>query len=362
MSPRARATSTNVAELAGVSQSAVSRVFTPGASVSPQTREKVLAAAAQLKYRPNAIARTLITNKSRLIGVVTPYLDNPFYSDVLQQLSGRLQEHAFQVLLFTGFRNKESEKLLARILQYNVDGLIFASTTLSSAFAAECDAAGVPVVLFNRTTRRDEVSSVTSNNLRGGRHVAEFLLAGGHSRFAYVAGITTSSTNRDRESSFVKHLRAAGHNLSHRVEANYSYTEALGAARSLFSSAHPPDAVFCANDQMAMAVIEVARSEFGLRVPQDVSIIGYDDVKPAGWPSFDLTTVEQPVAPMVDTTVEFVLKRILSDVVEPLHRVFDGDLVVRGSARIPADGVIESDGRRIWRPERITQNGRQATS
>lgn len=350
MASKLRATSINVAELAGVSQSAVSRVFTPGASVSMQTRAKVLAAAAKLKYRPNAIARTLITNKSRLIGVVTPFLDNPFYSDVLQKLSGRLQEHAFQVLLFTGFRNKESEKLLARVLQYDVDGLIFASTTLSSAFATECDAAGVPVVLFNRTTRRDEVSSVTSNNLRGGRHVADFLLAGGHKCFAYVAGITTSSTNRDRESAFVKRLRSAGHDLSHRVEANYSYTEALDAARTVFGSANPPDAVFCANDQMAMAVMEVARNEFGLHVPKDVSIVGYDDIKPAGWPSFDLTTVEQPVACMIETTVEFVLKRIMSEVVEPLHRVFDGDLIVRGSARIPKRGVVESGGRRIWDP------------
>ena len=362
MQSRPRATSNEVAEAAGVSQSAVSRVFTPGASVSAQTREKVLAAAAKLKYRPNAIARTLITNKSRLIGVVTPFLDNPFYSDVLQELSARLQQHAFQVLLFTGFRNKESEKLLTRILQYNVDGLIFASTTLSSAFAAECDALGVPVVLFNRTTRRDEVSSVTSNNTRGGRHVAEFLLAGGHRHFAFMAGITTSSTNRDRETAYVKRLRAVGHELSHRVEANYSYTEALVGARAMFGSPKPPDAVFCANDQMALAVMEVARGEFGLRVPDEVSIIGYDDIRPASWPSFDLTTMEQPVLRMVETTVEFMLKRILSEPDEPLHRVVDGDLIVRSSARMPRDGLIELAGRRIWRPESVLQPGRQATS
>lgn len=349
MSTKGRITSVDVARRAGVSQSAVSRTFTPGASVGAKTREKVIAAATALGYRPNAIARSLITSRSRMIGVVMAYLDNQFYPDVLEALGERLQERGYQVLLFTGFKDRDSDPVMGHILQYQVDGLILASTTLSSALAEECAAAGVPIVLINRTTQRDSVSSVTSDNLTGGRAVAEFLVAGGHRRYAYVAGIAKSSTNRDREAGFCEGLEAAGIGELVRVAGHYSEEGAAQAARQLFSRFDPPDAVFCANDHMALSVLDVARHEFGLRVPEDVSIIGYDDVRPAGWKSYSLTTVEQPLDSMVDATIEILMDQIEGESASPRHEVIPGDLVVRGSARLPPSGLLDMDGRRVWR-------------
>src|SRR5690606_22341616 len=162
-------TSSMVADHAGVSQSAVSRTFTPGASISSKTRAKVLAAAKELGYRPNAIARSLITNRSRIIAVVMSYLENLFYPDVLEELGRRLAAENYHVLLFTGFMDRDSDPVFDQLMQYRVDGIVLASTSLSSELSEECAAAGIPVVLFNRTTERDVVSSVTSRNREGGR-------------------------------------------------------------------------------------------------------------------------------------------------------------------------------------------------
>ncbi|RYE58823.1 MAG: LacI family transcriptional regulator, partial [Hyphomicrobiales bacterium] len=181
-------TSSQVARHAGVSQSAVSRTFTPGASISPKTRAKVVASAKELGYRPNAIARSLITNRSRIIAVVMAYLENLFYPDVLEELGRLLVKENYRLLLFTGFMDRDSDPVFDQLMQYRVDGIVLASTSLSSELSEECAAAGIPVVLFNRTTERDAVSSVTTRNREGGRRVAEFLLAGGHKKFGYISG------------------------------------------------------------------------------------------------------------------------------------------------------------------------------
>lgn len=347
---KGRVTSLEVARRAGVSQSAVSRTFTPGASVAPATREKVIQAAKELGYRPNAIARSLITSRSRIVGVAMGYLDNHFYPEVLETLTSRLQNRGYQVLLFTGFQEREADPGMMQILQYQVDGLILASTTLSSELAEQCSAAGVPIVLVNRTTERAAVSGVTSDNRQGGERVAQFLLAAGHETFAYVAGIAGASTNRDRETGFRKRLKAAGIDDIIKVEGYYSHDGAERAARELFSMKNPPEAIFCANDHMALAVMDVARFEFGTRIPEDVSIVGYDDAGPGRWKSYALTSIEQPVEYMVNATIEMLMRQIDGDEQGPRQKKIRGDLIVRGSARLPDAGIVEVEGRRIWRP------------
>jgi LacI family transcriptional regulator len=342
-------TSVDVAQRAGVSQSAVSRTFTPGASVSERTRQKVLSAAGELGYRPNAIARSLITSSSRIIGVVMAYLDNQFYPDVLEALSQRLQARGYQVLLFTGFKDRDSDPVMAQILQYQVDGLILVSTTLSSALSAECAAAGIPIVLLNRTTSHDDVCSVTSDNVRGGWLVADFLLAGGHRTFAYVAGTANSSTNRDRRTGFRDRLQSATVDELTEVDGHYSHPGAAQAARRIFSRKRPPDAVFCANDHMAIALMDVARYEFGLRIPEQVSVVGYDDAGPSGWPSYALTTIEQPLDLMVDKSIDILMGQIEGEQTPTRQEVIEATLVVRNSARLPPSGLEDVDGRRIWR-------------
>lgn len=344
-------TSSQVAEHAGVSQSAVSRTFTPGASISPKTRAKVLAAAKELGYRPNAIARSLITNRSRIIAVVMAYLENLFYPDVLEELGRRLAAENYHVLLFTGFNDRDSDPVFDQLMQYRVDGIILASTSLSSELAEECETAGIPVVLFNRTTEKDVVSSVTTKNFEGGRLVGEFLVAGGHRTFGYISGLANSSTNRDRFMGYEEAL--ARHGIDH-IEVrtgNYSRTEAQVAARELLSLPNRPEAIFVANDHMAVAVMDVARYEFGISIPEDLSIVGYDDVGPARWPSYGITSVTQPIGGMVEATVDILMDQIASGDIEAHHRVISGEMIVRTSARLPQTGIVEIDGQQIYRPD-----------
>lgn len=328
-------TSSQVAGHAGVSQSAVSRAFTPGASISADTRARVLASARELGYRPNAIARSLITKNSRIIAVVMAYLENLFYPAVLEELGRALAAQNYHLLLFTGFMDRDSDPVFEQLMQYRVDGIILASTSLSSELSEECATAGIPVVLFNRTTLRASVSSVTTGNRDGGRQIADFLVAAGHRRFGYIAGLQASSTNRDRYEGFLEGLAAHGIADVAVETGNYSRLDAEAATRRMLSRPDRPDALFVANDHMAVAAMDVARHEFGLQVPRDLSIIGYDDVDLARWPSYDLTSMRQPVQPMVAATVDILMRQITSGVITAEHRVIGGDLVVRSSARRP---------------------------
>jgi DNA-binding LacI/PurR family transcriptional regulator len=327
-------TSDDVAKRAKVSQSAVSRTFTPGASVSAKTRESVLKAAAALGYRPNALARAMNSGKSRLIAMLVAYLDNQFYPIVLEQLSRILQARGYQVLLFMTDTGNQDE-VVQRILQYQVDGIVMASATLSSELARECAATGIPVVMFNRYVASSPASSVTSDNIEGGRKVADFLVRGGNQRIAFIAGAEDSSTNRDREAGFYKGLAEHGVAAFARAVGGYTFEGAKQATRQLMRLKQRPDAIFVANDHMAFAALDVIRHEFGLRVPKDISIIGYDDVPEASWFAYDLTTVSQSAEKMVETTAKILLEQIEKSQVKKRAAVLPAELVVRGSARRP---------------------------
>lgn len=335
MMDRVKITSHDVARLAGVSQSAVSRTFTPGASVSARTREKVERAAQKLGYRPNPIARAMITGKSRIVGLVVAYLENQFYPVALERLSRALQEKGYHILIFLAENSEQSvPEVVAELLDYRVDAIVTASVTMSNDLTAQCDAAGIPVVMFNRKQDDARLSSVTSDNIAGGRDVAHFLLAGGHRRIAHIAGLRESSTGRDRAQGFIAALAAHGVEPVAVVDGRYDAEEAQRHTRALFGQSSRPDAVFVGNDHMAFAVLDTLRFELGLRVPQDVSVVGYDDVPIAAWPAYDLTTIRQPVNRMVDATVSTLLGRIEGGT-EPRHIEIAGPLVIRGSARRP---------------------------
>jgi DNA-binding LacI/PurR family transcriptional regulator len=334
---KAQATSLDVARLAGVSQSAVSRCFTAGASVSDAMRDKVQEAARKLGYQPNAHARSLITGRSRIIGLVLSALENLYYPAVLERLAKRLQQDGYHLLIFIG-DNANSDDLVEEILQYNVDGIVLGATTLSSALAQRCADASIPVVLFNRIMASGSagaVSSVRSDNVGGGRDIARFLVAGGHQRIAYIAGREDSSTNLERERGFRDGLAEMGQRIYARAIGNYDVAQAQQAARDLFGhAADRPDAVFVAGDQMAIAVLDTLRHELGLAVPQDVSVVGFDNVPQAAWASYALTTFEQPVEPMVEATVA-LLQGYLRQAQTPPSRnlVVPGQLIIRQSAR-----------------------------
>ncbi|TMM49471.1 LacI family DNA-binding transcriptional regulator [Sulfitobacter sabulilitoris] len=331
-----KVTSLQVALRAGVSQSAVSRVFTPGASVSSKTAQKVRKAAEELGYRPNILARSLITGKSRIIGLVVSYLENQFYPEAIEKLSNALQEQGYHVLVFMAAQDDAAtHSVIEELLDYQVDGIITASVGMTSDLTERCDSAGIPIVMFNRLQDDDRLSGVSSDNVAGGRKVAEFLLRGQHDRIGHIAGWEGASTQRDREAGFVMGLADGARSLHSRISGAFKYDAATDAARRMFAGTDRPDAVFVANDHMAFAVMDVLRFELGLRIPQDVSVVGYDDVTLASWPSFNLTTVRQPANRMVSETVSILLSRIDDKNAEPRRVALDGPLIVRGSARLP---------------------------
>lgn len=334
-------TSFDVARLADVSQSAVSRTFTTGASVSESTRQKVLEAARKLGYQPNAHARSLITGRSRIIGVVMASFANLFYPVALERLAKRLQKDGYHILIFMS-DSQNSDNLIGELLQYKVDGIVLGATTLSSALAQRCADASIPVILFNRIMSTDSagaVSSVRSDNVNGGRAVAKFLAEAGHRRIAFIAGREDSSTNMERERGFREGLADFGLRIFARAIGNYDYEEARQAARELFSPlSDRPDAVFVAGDFMAIAVMDTLRTELGLHVPDDVSVIGFDNVPQAAWDSYQMTTYEQSIDPMIDATVNLLHKYLRGDPMPVGENiVVPGRLVVRTSARQPVN-------------------------
>lgn len=311
MSSPGKVTSLDVAKRAGVSRSAVSRVFTPGASVSERTASKVREAADALGYRPNVLARAMLTGKSKIIGLVVAYLDNHFYPTVLELLSEALEREGYHVLVFmASHADSDIEDVVGQILDYQVDGLVLASVALSSDLAKRCRASGVPVVLFNRKLETQGELAVVSDNHSGGRLAADHLVAQGRRRIGHIAGWEGASTQRDREAGFMEGLRAAGLGLYAREVGDFRLNQAKDAARRMFDTSDSPDAVFVANDYMAFGVLDVLRAELGLTVPGDVAVVGFDDVPSADWPAYSLTTIRQNARAMVTATVEALMTEI----------------------------------------------------
>jgi DNA-binding LacI/PurR family transcriptional regulator len=328
-----RVTSMQVAQRAGVSQSAVSRVFTPGASASAKTVEAVKKAADELGYRPNMMARAMITGKSRIIGLVVAYLDNQFYPLALERLSNALQEQGYHILVFTVPNDGDRvAKVMLELLDYQVDGIITASVSITNDLTERCAAVGIPIVMFNRAQDGRDISAVTSANVAGGRNVANFLISSGYKKIAHISGWLETSTGRDRLEGFreaMSVVEMAPHSV---IDGHFSQDIAAQATRDMMKGATPPDAIFVGNDHMAFAVMDTLRFELGLRIPEDVAIVGYDDVPLAQWASYDLTTVRQPVNRMVQATIDILLSQINDDDILPRRIEIDGPLMVRGSA------------------------------
>ena len=332
-----RVTSVMVAEVAGVSQAAVSRVFTPGASVSTKTAEKVRRAASELGYRPNSLARAMVSGKSRIIGLVVAYLDNHFYPDAVEKLSNAFQKRGYHVLVFMASNNADKiDSVMQEILDYQVDGIVLASVALSSEITKRCKENGVPVVLFNRSQDDPNISSVTSDNYTGGAEVAKLLLKDCHEKIAYLAGWEGASTQRDREAGFVDVLHEAGKSLVSRSVGNFRTEQTRDAALALFNleASKRPDAIFVANDHMALTTMDVIRFSLNLSIPEDVAVVGFDDVPPASWPAYNLTTVRQRANKMVECTVDIILEKIdRSDRGKSTQIKIPSPIVVRGTTR-----------------------------
>jgi DNA-binding LacI/PurR family transcriptional regulator len=333
-----KASSKDVAKLANVSQSAVSRAFTSGSSIKPMTKEKIIKAAQELGYRPNIMARSMKTQKSKIIGFVFGYMKNQYYPLALEQLSRKLQELGYHSLMFFADSNEPADRIVEEFLQYQIDGVILGSVPLSDDWLEACHHVNVPVVLFNRAIDDRDVSAITSDNRKGGALVAEFLVKQGRKKLAFIAGYEGSSTSRDREQGFVVRLAELGMPLYWRGVGNYTQTEASEVTRNMFSGPEEewPDAVFVANDHMAFAVLDVLRHELNIDVPGKVGVVGYDDVPIAKSLAYNLTTVQQSIDLMVEKTVEVLMEKI-DDPMSPARRIeIEGPLIERKSTNAEA--------------------------
>lgn len=331
-----RVTAYHVAERAGVSQPTVSRVFTPGTRVSPDKVARVREAARELGYVPNTLARSLNSGRSYTIGIVLAYLKNPFYPDALQRLSERLSERGYHVMVFFAANlAEEVDGVVEDLVAHQVDGIILASVSMSNELTLRLRELKLPFVLFNRGQDDDALPSVTARNFEGGRIAGRFLAQGGHTRIAHISGWRKSLNGRDRQAGFIAGLNDHGLEPFAIKDSHYRRSMAIDATRAFFAGSEVPDAIFVGNDHMAFAVLETLRCEMGLRVPEDVSVIGFDDVAMSAWKVFDLTTVRQPANRMVQECVRMLLGMIEENETPEGRLEIESRLIVRGSARIP---------------------------
>lgn len=324
MTQPSRATSYDVARLAGVSQSAVSRCFKPGASISSKMRDKVMIAAKELGYQPNAMARGLITKRSGLIAVLVSSTMNFYYPEVLFQLTQRLSERGIRVLLFTVDTEDEADEVLDPIWQYSVDGVISASHLSLSQFEL-LQERGIPVTLFNRWFDDRKTDAVWADSCAAIDELIDELVAAGHSRFALLRGPDGSMVGRTRIDQVTRAL--ARHSLTTVTTETGDYRYNSGAQASAAILAHSPTAIIAANDMMAMGVIDALRHNHGVRVPDDISVAGFDGVTAGQFAAYRLTTIRQPIGRMADAAVSLLMQRVERDDVSCEQRVLDSILV-----------------------------------
>lgn len=328
------ATAADVAKLAGVSQPTVSRALADNPLVSPKTRRLVQEAARKLGYRPNAIARSLTLQRSGLIAVVCGSMDNPFYWDILRETNERLQSLDLQVLLFSVGPNDSFDGIIQKVLQYQVDGLIVLSAVLSSKAIAQCKKAGLPVILFNRHIDDSNLNAVCCDNIEGGRNVAKLLIKTGHKSFAYISGAEDTSTNRDRFQGFNGQLAESGFGPPVVEYGDYTYAGGREAVKRLILQGGRLDAIFCANDIMAIGALDGLRIDLNISVPEDISLVGFDDIPMASWSGIELTTVQQQADRMINATLGILQDNIDRACMESIFHLEPGRLIIRKTVRL----------------------------
>lgn len=326
------ATSYDVAQLAGVSQSAVSRFFSPGSSLAPHTRAKIRKAVDELGYYPNAMASGLITRRSKLVAVLISNLTNLYYPELLVEITTQLSKQGIRVLLFA-LQGEADEETLEQIWPYRVDGAIVA-VGLTRAQLDAFGRHGVPVVLYNRNPEGADVSSVGCDSVGGTRQLVDQLIDAGHRCFAFISGPEDSHVGHDRIEGTLQRLRELDLEPV-TVRGNFDYASGWDGMRDLQGRGGPQiDALICANDLMAIGAIDYARSELDLRIPEDLSVVGFDGISPAAWANYRLATMRQPVPRMAAAAVSMILERIGAPALPPETRKFAATFVPGNSARL----------------------------
>lgn len=330
-----RPTIVDVAERAGVSKSLVSLVMRDSPRVGEHSRDAVVKAAQELGYRPNAVARSLVRQSSGVFGCILSDLHNPFFADVADGIEEAAVAAGYRALLSAGFLDPKREAAAVEtLLQLQADGLIMLGPMMGIA-AIEETARHIPVVVVGNQTRARWMDSVRNDDEAGAAMAVDHLFGLGHARIAHIhAGSFGGSRGRRRGyESAMQHHGLGDHIRSVRG----AFTEAGGrhAMHSIIDSGDVPSAVFVANDFAALGALQ-ALDEAGLRVPQDVSLVGYDDITASHSSRVALTTVAQPSVRMGRTAVNLLIERARHERTRARHIVLPPQLVVRGTTAAAA--------------------------
>jgi DNA-binding LacI/PurR family transcriptional regulator len=322
-----------VAALAGVSRSAVSRTYTEGASVSAKTRSKVSKAAADLGYSPNALASSLTTGRTKMIGLVSNNFHNPIFLEVFDLFTRGLQERGLRPLLVNLTDDTDPEASVRMLRQYSVDGVIVASSTLPPGFAKAFRDAGVPVVhSFGRHTDTPPVDVLGINNISAGRLAAQTLIDRGYQRLGFLGGPEQATSTQDRLQGFSQRIAENPElSLSTSFATAYSFEAGRTEMQNLLQS-EIAEAYFCGDDVLSLGVLSALQSA-GLNAPQDVGILGLNDMEMAGWANLNLTTINNPISEIIDASIDRVTVLIKDPDCTPQAQLFDCALVERGTLR-----------------------------
>jgi DNA-binding LacI/PurR family transcriptional regulator len=321
--------------LAGVSTSAVSRTFTEGASVSLKTRAKVETAAKALGYAPSLIARSLATNRTKLVGLVANNFQNPVFLEVFDLYTRALQSRGLRPLLVNMTDVTDPSDSVRLLRQYSVDGVIVATSTLPPSFAVAFRDAGLPVVhAFGRASKSPPVHVVGVDNVACGRLAAQTLLSLGYRQVAFLGGPRTATSTQDRAKGFSRELSTAGI-LAPRLEYSEAYSYDAGrAAVSPLLLDHDIESIFCGDDLICMGAMDAAR-DAGLSVPRELGFLGFNDMAMARWSPYNLTTIRQPIREIILHSVDLVVSLVADPGQSPTATVYPCSVVIRRTLREP---------------------------
>jgi len=324
----------DVATRAGVSTSAVSRTFTDGASVSDKMRRKVEKAASDLGYSPNALASSLTTGRTKLIGLVSNNFHNPIFLQVFDLFTRKLQDKGLRPLLMNLSDEQDALTAVRRLKQYSVDGVIVASSTLPPDFSKAFRDAGVPVVnSFGRFSTTPDVHVVGVDNSECGRMAARELVARGYASVGFMGGPETATSTQDRFRGFSQELsKHPDVARRHSFASDYSFDAGRAEMQRLIADAHLSEAYFCGDDVLSIGALS-ALADAGLNVPRDIGIIGFNDMEMARWENINLTTIGQPIEQIIHSSVELIVAMLDDPNRYPEVRLFPCKMVERGTLR-----------------------------
>lgn len=324
----------DVAKKANVSTATVSRVICNSGTVKKETTEKVLEAIQKLNYQPNILARQLRRMETKTILVVVPDITNTFFSNVLRGIEAIAGENGYQVLLGDTANIAKRESGYFNILrQRKADGMIIL-TARSDQHLLEDISSEYPIVLACEYYEGSRLPTVSIDNISSARKATEHLISLNHKRIGHISGPLKVVVGRDRLKGFQQAMIQNSLSIESLLvqEGDFSYESGYNLMMKFLALEHPPTAVFAANDEMAMGAIKAAKSK-GISVPDEISVVGFDDIKFASIFEPALTTISQPTFEIGKQAMELLMKLINNDELEKDQYILADELVIRDSSK-----------------------------